>query len=77
MRAVADAFLWTRSVWSARSLLPLSPRAPPPGSASKLDALHTLRELRGPVPRWWRGISTIADGWKSAGSATLQPDGTD
>jgi hypothetical protein len=32
-----------RSLWSARSLLPLSNHRPPYDSASKLDALQTLR----------------------------------
>src|SRR5260370_6539349 len=35
-----------RSVWSARSLLPPSERAAPANSASKLDALQTLRAVR-------------------------------
>jgi hypothetical protein len=36
----------TRSVWSAWSLLPLSNRPTPCDSASKLDALQTLRAIR-------------------------------
>jgi hypothetical protein len=37
-----------RSVWGARSLLPLFGQPAASDSASKLDALYTLREIRYP-----------------------------
>ena len=60
-----------RSVWSARSLLPLSNRPTPGNSASKLDALQTLRAAAHPqiASRLVHNLSVLGESLKQAAPA--------